>query len=44
VRHLDLDDHAPKDQQLSSWILQTPDAKEVLPQIKFRVDPQVSLT
>jgi hypothetical protein len=40
---LNLDNHALIDHQLSFRILRAPDA-EVLPQIKLRVDPQVSLT
>jgi hypothetical protein len=39
-----MDNHAPRDRQLNFRILRTSDAKEVLPQIKLRFDPQVSLT
>jgi hypothetical protein len=39
-----MDNRAPENRQLSFRILQKLDMKEVLPQIKLRVDPQVSLT
>jgi hypothetical protein len=39
-----MDNNAPRDRQLNFRILRTSDAKEVLPQIKLRFDPQVSLT
>jgi hypothetical protein len=41
---LNMDNRTTRDCQLSFRILQTPDMKEVLPQIKLRVDPQVSFT
>jgi hypothetical protein len=43
VPHRNMDNRAQGDHQLSFGILPMPDV-EVLPQIKLRVDPQVSLT
>jgi hypothetical protein len=44
VPRLNMDNHAPRDRQLSFRILRAPDVKEVLSLIKLTVDPQVSLT
>jgi hypothetical protein len=38
-----MDNRAPRDRQLSIGVLRAPDMEEVLPQIKLRVDPKVSL-
>jgi hypothetical protein len=39
VPHLDMDERIPRAHQLSFRIFQTQDVKEVLRQIKLRVDP-----
>jgi hypothetical protein len=44
VPHLNMNDRAPEEHQLSFGIQRTPDTKELFPQIKLRVDPQVRLT
>jgi hypothetical protein len=44
VPHLNVDNHASGDCQPSFRILWAPDTKEVLPQVKLTVDPQLSLT
>jgi hypothetical protein len=36
---LDMDDHTPRDHQLSFGILHMPNTEEILPQINLRVDP-----
>jgi hypothetical protein len=41
---LDMDDHATRDCQLRFRVLRMTDMEEVLPQIKIRVNPQVSFT
>jgi hypothetical protein len=41
---LGMNDHAPRDCQLPFGVLRTSDKEGVIPQIKLRVNPQVSLT
>jgi hypothetical protein len=41
---LHMDNHAPRDHQLSLWALRMLDTEKVIPQIKLHVNPQVSLT
>jgi hypothetical protein len=42
--HLNMNDCAPGDDQLNLGIMRTPYTEDIFPQIKLRVDPQVSLT
>jgi hypothetical protein len=40
----DMNDNTPRDGHLHIQVMRTPDAKEIIPQIKHGVDPLVSLS